>query len=111
MELPEDACREVESHLEGVCKRRTHAATICRKSPCTEPSRRTARDSSIAVAHKASSPITIQCVGGGGTLRIGDAGEPVELTPGTLVTLEPNTVHEVIGRPAVSILVSHFVEK
>ena len=68
----------------------------------------TLRNSAILESHKAAVPITIQCIAGNGILNAGDGGEPVDLTPGILVTIEPNIVHEVKALPAVSILVSQF---
>jgi quercetin dioxygenase-like cupin family protein len=65
----------------------------------------TLRNGAILAAHKAPVPITIQCVAGQGTLI---AGESIELTPGILVTLEPNVEHEVRGLPDVSILLTQF---
>ena len=70
----------------------------------------TLRNNAILGAHKAAVPITIQCVAGSGTLTAGEATEAVELTPGVLVTLEPNLVHEIAAQPAVSILLTQFTE-
>jgi quercetin dioxygenase-like cupin family protein len=69
------------------------------------------RNGATLDAHKAAVPITIQCVAGSGLLQVGDAREIVELTPGVLVTIEPNIVHEIQARPAVSILLSQFTDR
>ena len=72
----------------------------------TGPRRRivqiTLRNNAILAAHKAPVPITIQCIAGHGTLQ------GIELSPGTLATLEPNEEHEVRANPAVSILLTQF---
>ena len=71
----------------------------------------TLRNNAVLGAHKASVPITIQCVAGRGTLSAGGGEEEptlLQLTPGTLLTLEPNHVHEITAQPAVSILLSQF---
>ena len=72
----------------------------------------TLRNGAVLGAHKAPVPITIQCVAGGGTLSAGGEEEQTELQlmPGTLVTLEPNIVHQIAAQPAVSILLSQFTE-
>ena len=69
----------------------------------------TLRNNGVLEAHKAGAPITIQCVAGSGALLGDEATSPISLTPGILVTLEPNIVHSVKGLPAVSILVSQFI--
>ena len=66
----------------------------------------TLRNGAVLSAHKASVPITIQCIAGAGVLSAGDAR--TDLTPGTLVTIEPDVIHEVTALPAVSILVTQF---
>jgi quercetin dioxygenase-like cupin family protein len=71
----------------------------------------TLRNAAILDAHKAAVPITIQCVAGHGTLKLGDGTPAVELTPGVLVTIEPNIVHEVSAQSAVSILLTQFTDK
>lgn len=68
----------------------------------------TLRNGAILNRHSAAVPITIQCVSGSGTLLAGDAGESAALSPGVLVTLEPNVPHEIHARPAVSILLTQF---
>jgi quercetin dioxygenase-like cupin family protein len=71
----------------------------------------TLRNNAVLNAHKAAVPIVIHCVAGGGTLKLGDDPETVELTLGVLVTLEPNVVHEVSGKPSVSILLTQFTDR
>ena len=71
----------------------------------------TLRNNGVLESHKAAEPITIQCVAGKGTLTVGEEKKSLELVPGVLVTIEPNTVHEIHGQPAVSILLSKFAEK
>lgn len=67
----------------------------------------TLRNGATLDAHKVPMPITIQCVAGSGTLKVANAGV-VELKPGALVTIEPDTMHEVTGQPSVSILLTQF---
>ena len=71
----------------------------------------TLRNKAILDGHKSSVPITIHCIAGSATLKFGDTGESIELMPGTLVTLEPNTLHEIKSNPAVSVLVTHFTDQ
>ena len=71
----------------------------------------TLRNNDVLESHKAAEPITIQCVAGKGTLTVGNENTSIELAPGVLLTIEPNTVHEIHGQPAVSILLSKFAEK
>ena len=71
----------------------------------------TLRNNGVLESHKAAEPITIQCVAGKGTLTVGEEKKSLELVPGVLVTIEPNTIHEIHGQPAVSILLSKFAEK
>ena len=70
----------------------------------------TLRNNAVLGAHKAAVPITIQCVAGRGTLTTGEARQTVELTPGVLVTLEPNLEHAIEAQPEVSILLTQFTE-
>jgi quercetin dioxygenase-like cupin family protein len=71
----------------------------------------TLRNSAVLDSHKASVPITIQCVAGSGTLITGGAEAPVALAPGVLVTIEPNVMHEIKAQPSVSILLIQFTDK
>ena len=71
----------------------------------------TLRNKAILDAHKASVPITIQCIAGYGSLTSEDAVETLELMPGVLVTIEPNVSHEIKANPAVSILLTQFTDK
>ncbi|HQX80411.1 MAG TPA: hypothetical protein PKW63_01580 [Vicinamibacterales bacterium] len=71
----------------------------------------TLRNGGTLAAHNAPVPITIQCVAGSGTLTVSGQGQPVPLTPGVLVTIEPGVVHEIVGTPAVSVLLTQFTER
>jgi quercetin dioxygenase-like cupin family protein len=64
------------------------------------------RQGALMAAHKAMHPITIHCLEGAGVLGIGD--QSVELTPGTVVPLDAEVVHEVLGKPDVTLLVTMF---
>jgi len=68
----------------------------------------TLRNNGVLESHIAAEPITIQCIAGKGTVTAGTEKKSVELTPGVLLTIEPNTFHEIHGQPAVSILLSKF---
>jgi len=70
----------------------------------------TLRNSAILDSHKAAAPITIQCIAGSGILNAADGSASIDLTPGILVTIEPNIAHEVKALPSVSILVSQFTD-
>ncbi len=70
----------------------------------------TLRHDAILDAHKAGEPITIHCIAGTGTLIVGEERRSLELVPGALVTIEPNTIHEIRSRPSVSVLLSKFAE-
>ena len=70
----------------------------------------TLRENAVLAAHKAAVPITIQCIAGSGTLTVGTA-DKVMLQPGVLVTIEPNMIHEITAQPAVSILLTQFIDK
>ena len=62
--------------------------------------------------HSAKEPIVIQCVAGEGELIIKYAEESntIKLLPGTFVTVEGNVMHDVIGKPSVSIVLIRFLE-
>ena len=68
----------------------------------------TLRRDSILKAHKASEPITVQCVAGKGEFVEVAAEKSCELTPGVLITVDPEVVHEVRAKPDISILVTKF---
>ncbi|MDP1676829.1 MAG: hypothetical protein Q8L88_08150 [Bacteroidota bacterium] len=70
----------------------------------------TLRNNGVLESHKAVEPITIQCISGKGTLSVGNGKESLELISGVIVTIEPNTVHEIKSEPAVSVLLSKFTE-
>lgn len=62
--------------------------------------------------HSAKEPIVIQCVAGEGELIIKYAEESntIKLLPGTFVTVEGNVMHDVTGKPSVSIVLIRFLE-
>ena len=70
----------------------------------------TLRQNSVLKAHQAAEPITIQCVAGAGDLLDVSANEIYKLSPGVLITVEPEVVHEVRALPEVSILLTRFKE-
>ena len=61
-------------------------------------------------AHQAVEPITILCVAGEGDLIDVKRKEHYKLSPGVLITVEPEIVHEVRALPEVSILLTKFTE-
>lgn len=71
----------------------------------------TLRNNAVLEAHKAAEPITIQCITGKGTIKLSETGETVKLTPGVLLTIEPNVLHELKAEPVLSILLSRFTVK
>ncbi len=70
----------------------------------------TLRNNQILKAHQAAEPITIQCVAGAGDLLDVTNNETYKLSPGVLMTVEPEVVHEVRALPEVSILLTKFKE-
>ena len=68
----------------------------------------TLRQNAILKAHQAAEPITIQCVKGAGDLIDVSKNEIYKLSPGVLITVEPEVVHEVRAMPEVSILLTKF---
>ena len=70
----------------------------------------TLRENAVLAAHKAAVPITIQCIAGSGTLTV-ETADKVMLQSGVLVTIEPNVIHEITAQPAVSILLTQFIDK
>ncbi len=70
----------------------------------------TLRRNAIMKAHKAAEPITIQCVAGAGELLDVSENEIYKLSPGVLITVEAEVVHEVRALPEVSILLTKFRE-
>lgn len=68
----------------------------------------TLRRSAVLKAHQAAEPITIQCVAGAGELLDVSRNEIHELSPGALITVEAEVVHEVRALPEVSILLTKF---
>lgn len=70
----------------------------------------TLRNSTALSRHKAPDPITVQCIAGKGTFYVGENNEAkAELTPGTIITLEENVIHEIRAEPAVSLLLTRFI--
>jgi len=67
------------------------------------------REGALLAAHHAIHPITIHCLEGSGELRVGE--ERVELSPGVVVPLDAHVVHEVEGKPSVTLIVTMFREK
>jgi len=70
----------------------------------------TLRQNAVLKAHQAAEPITIQCVAGAGDLIDVTRKEIYKLSPGVLITVEPEVIHEVRALPEVSILLTKFKE-
>lgn len=69
------------------------------------------KNSAILPKHKAAEPITVFCLSGSGTFRAGgDLEDAQKMTPGTLITLEPNVEHEAVAEPNLHLLVTKFRE-
>ncbi len=69
------------------------------------------QNGAILTKHRAAEPITVLCISGSGRFFAGeDLDESVEMSPGTLVTLEPNVQHEVVADPSIHFLVTKFKE-
>ena len=68
------------------------------------------RRNQILKAHQAAEPITIQCVAGAGDFLDVSVNEIYKLSPGVLLTVEAEVVHEVRATPEVSILLTKFKE-
>jgi quercetin dioxygenase-like cupin family protein len=66
------------------------------------------RERAVLKAHKASEPITVQCVAGAGDFIDVGKNETYKLSPGVLLTVDPGVFHEVRALPEVSILLSKF---
>jgi quercetin dioxygenase-like cupin family protein len=71
----------------------------------------TLRQNAVLKAHQAAEPITIQCVAGTGDLLDLTKKETCKLSPGVLVTMEPEIIHEIKALPEVSILLTKFKEE
>ena len=73
----------------------------------------TLRNGKNLEGHSAKEPIVIQCVSGEGELIIKNDEESstIKLLPGTFVTIESNVLHDVIGKPSVSIVLIRFFEE
>ncbi|HMN22939.1 MAG TPA: hypothetical protein PKE38_00500 [Ignavibacteriaceae bacterium] len=63
--------------------------------------------------HSVEEPITVQCVAGSGDLIIGEGenSELIKLQPGVFVTIDANVLHDIIGKPSVSIVLIRFLEE
>lgn len=72
----------------------------------------TLRNGKRLESHSVKEPIVIQCVAGEGELIINNAEENniIKLLPGTFVTIESNVMHDVIGKPEISILLIRFLQ-
>jgi quercetin dioxygenase-like cupin family protein len=68
----------------------------------------TLRRNAVLKAHQAAEPITIHCVAGAGALLDVTKEEIYKLSPGVLITVESEVVHEVRALPEVSILLTKF---
>jgi quercetin dioxygenase-like cupin family protein len=66
------------------------------------------RNGAVLGAHKSPVPIAIHCTAGSGTLKVD--GLDATLETGTLVTLEPDVVHEVVATPSVSFVLTQFTD-
>lgn len=77
------------------------------ENPWTKLVQITLRNGKALAAHSAKEAVTIQCVSGDGVLVVGE--ERIPLTPGVIVPVEPNVVHAVESKPAVSVLVTRFL--
>lgn len=73
----------------------------------------TLRNGKKLESHSVEEPITIQYVTGYGEVIIGegDDSKSIELRPGTFMTIEANVLHDVIGKPSVSILLIRFLKE
>ncbi|MBK7379088.1 MAG: hypothetical protein IPJ03_08785 [Ignavibacteriales bacterium] len=73
----------------------------------------TLRNGKNLEGHSAKEPIVIHCVAGEGELIIKNDEESstIKLLPGTFVTVEANVVHDVVGKPSVSIVLIRFLEE
>lgn len=67
------------------------------------------QNGAVLTAHRADEPITVLCLAGSGRFFAGEELEESQtMRPGTLVTLEPNVLHEVTAEPTIHILVTKF---
>ena len=73
----------------------------------------TLRNEMSLKSHSAEEPITVQCVAGSGELIIGEGenSKLIKLQPGVFITIEANVLHDVIGKPSVSIVLIRFLEE
>ena len=68
----------------------------------------TLRRNAVLKAHRVAEPITVQCVAGAGEILDVSKNEIYKLSPGVLITVESEVVHEVRALPEVSILLIRF---
>ncbi len=67
------------------------------------------RNGAVLSRHKASEPITVFCVSGNGIFRAGaDLEDELQLSTGTLLTLDAGVEHEVVAQPGIHLLVTKF---
>lgn len=61
--------------------------------------------------HSVDEPITIECVAGEGELmiKVGDKTDKIDLHPGTYITITSDVMHDVIGKPSVSIILTRYL--
>jgi quercetin dioxygenase-like cupin family protein len=67
----------------------------------------TLRNGKTLSSHAAKEPVTIHCISGEGVLVLGE--ERITLRPGVMVPLEADVIHAVEAKPAVSLLVTRFL--
>jgi quercetin dioxygenase-like cupin family protein len=73
----------------------------------------TLRNGTRLESHKVNVPILIQCISGEGELLVpnNETIDVIKLEPGITVSLEPDILHEVVAKPAVSIMLIKFPEE
>ena len=64
------------------------------------------RQSTLLADHSARVPITVHCLIGAGTLRVGNV--EYALTPGVIVPVDAHVAHNVQADPDLAILVTFF---
>lgn len=68
----------------------------------------TLRNGAVLKAHKAAEPITVMCVAGKGVFIEIASGHEILLSPGVLLTVEAEVMHEVRAAEDVAILLTKF---
>ncbi len=67
------------------------------------------RNGAVLSRHKANEPITVFCLAGSGIFKAGaNLEDEMALSAGTLLTLDADIEHEVIGTPSLHLLVTRF---